>query len=207
MKLNEFQLEKGKNLPVIFLLVLPLLSCQHSEHRAQTLKTKIDKSVSVGGNQKIGIKEGLLVYQKKVLINEELRQLQNRVYELEDKVYGNQKYGSQGLYGNLKQCKRKISLKQYGGDGKLKWIEPPERVTKKEEKWKIGLSEKEQIVGVSEDFLKNRLKRFREYKNVLQKREEEYREKIEICEAEFQSRLYEIEKNKQINTSHHQSKD
>ncbi len=63
-----------------------------------------------------------------------------------------------------------------------------DRITDKEEEWKIGVDEKQKVVGVSEEFLKDRIARFQEYKRILQKREEEYQDKVDICKAELKSR-------------------
>jgi hypothetical protein len=136
----------------------------------------------------VGVKEGNMIVQRKTLMSEELRKLQYDVYELEDHVYGNAKYGSKGLYGVLKDCRKSLSDKKNGGTGKLSWTEPIDRVTDKEEDWKIGLDEKNKVVGVSEEYLKDRIERFREYKRVLMKREEEYQDKVDICKAELRSR-------------------
>lgn len=129
-----------------------------------------------------------MVVQKKVMMNEELRKLQYEVYELEDRVYGNRKYGSLGLYGVLRECRLQLSDTKNGGDGKLKWTEPIDRVTEKEEEFKIGLDEEKKLVGVSEEFLADRIKRFKGYKSVLDKRQDEYEEKVAICKAELKSK-------------------
>jgi len=120
-------------------------------------------------------------------MNEELRKIQYEVYELEDRVYGNRKYGSLGLYGVLRDCKLQLSDTNNGGDGKLKWTEPIDRVTDKEEDFKIGLDEEKKLVGVSEEFLADRIKRFKGYQNLLNKRQDEYEEKVSICKAELKA--------------------
>ncbi len=171
------------------LMCILLVGCASNPNRAKNIDTSMDH-VEKLGEEKIGVKNGNLVVQKKVEMNEELRRLQNEVYESEDHVYGNRKYGSQGLYGALKQCRLKLSNKEYGGDGKLMWTEPLDRVTDKEEEWTVGLDEKEKIVGVSEEFLRDRMSRFRGYKNTLIKRQDEYEEKLQICDAELASRIH-----------------
>ena len=171
--------------------VLLGVGCSTNPHKAEKIETKMDKSSDVSGGEKVGIKDGNLVVQKKVKMNEELRRLQNEVYSLEDRVYGNRKYGSKGLYGTLKSCRLKLTSKEMGGDGKLMWTEPIDRVTDKEEEFQIGIDEKDKIVGISEEFLKDRIKRFRDYKRVLQKRQDEYEEKIDICDAAVRSKEYE----------------
>jgi hypothetical protein len=171
-------------------------SCASNPNKARDIETKMDKSANISGDTNLGIKDGNLVVQKKVMMNEELRRLQNEVYQTEDKVYGNRNYGSLGLYGALRECKKKVSSKDMGGDGKLTWTEPIDRVTDKEDEWDVGIDEQKKIVGVSEEFLKDRIKRFKEYKRVLDKREDEYTEKLEICDAEVASRKHDMDKTK-----------
>jgi len=170
------------------LFALNFLACSSNPHKAEQIDTKIEKSDKISGDRELGVKDGNMVVQRKTLMSEELRDLQYEVYSLEDRVYGNTKYGSNGLYGNLKDCKKKLSDKRTGGDGKLIWTEPIDRVTDKEEEFKIGLDENDKVVGVSEEFLKDRLKRFREYKRILIKRQDEYQDKLDICKQDVKSR-------------------
>ncbi|MCX7977857.1 MAG: hypothetical protein N2578_02515 [Bdellovibrionaceae bacterium] len=168
-------------------LPLAFTACSSNPHKAQKLDTKIENAEQVTGDTKLGIKDGEMIVQQKVLMNEELRRLQYEVYELEDRVYGTRKLGSKGLYGVLKDCRNQLSDPANGGDGKLKWTEPIDRVTDKEEEFNIGLDEKNKLVGISEEYLKDRIARFKKYKSILQKREDEYEEKVEICRAQLKA--------------------
>lgn len=159
-----------------------LVGCKTNPNKAVKLDTEMTKEQDLG-DEKIGIKDGNLVVQKKTAMNEELRRIQYEVYELEDRVYGNRKYGSKGLYGALKACREETVSKKNGGDGKLIWTEPVDRVTDKEDEFNIGVDEKDKIVAVSEEFLKDRIKRFDGYRRTLLKRQDEYEEKLEICDA------------------------
>lgn len=170
------------------LLTWSLAGCSSNPHKAEEIDTKIDSKGQITGDTTVGVKDGNMVVQKKVLMNEELRRLQNEVYELEDRVYGNRKYGSKGLYGVLKDCRSEVTSKAMGGTGKLQFTEPIDRVTDKEEEYKVGLDDKKQLIGVSEEFLKDRIERFKQYKLVLQKRQDEYEDKVEICKNELKSR-------------------
>ncbi len=165
-----------------------MMGCKTNPHKAEKIETEMEKSADVSGGEKIGVKDGNLVVQKKVAMNEELRRIQYEVFELEDRVYGNRKYGSKGLYGALKGCREEITSKKYGGDGKLIWTEPMDRVTDKEDEFNVGIDEKEKIVGVSEEFLKDRIARFKGYKATLIKRQDEYEEKLEICDADLRAK-------------------
>ena len=174
-------------LPLIALAGL-LAACSHNPNKAEKIDTKIEKSDMVSGDTAVGVKEGNMVVQKKVAMNEELRVLQNDVYELEDRVYGNRKYGSLGLYGVLKDCRMQLADKDNGGSGKLMFTEPIDRVTDKDDDFKMGLDEKDKLVGVSEEMLMDRISRFRGYRSTLQKRQDEYEEKVAICKNELKAK-------------------
>jgi len=193
--LGSSQAEGGKMKQslVIGLALTFLAGCASNPNKAKKIETEIEKGEKVSGDTQLGVKEGNLIVQKKVLMNEDLRRLQNEVYSLEDRVYGNRDYKSEGLYGTLKKCRAQLSSKKYGGDGKVAWTEPIDRVTDKEEKYTVGIDEKDKIVGVSEEFLMDRINRFKGYKQVLMKREDEYVEKLEVCDAELEARKHDLE--------------
>jgi len=174
-----------------------VLGCSSNPHKAEKIETKIEQSQNISGDENVGINaKGNMVVQKKVHMNEELRRLQYEVYELEDRVYGNRRYGSRGLYGTLKGCREQLSKKENGGDGKLIWTEPIDRVTEKEDEFQIGIDEQNKLVGVSEEFLRDRIQRFRGYKTVLMKRQDEYEDKLSICRTELASRKFDADKAK-----------
>lgn len=169
--------------------VVLVSGCASKKHQAEKLETEMKRSETISGDTSLGVnKDGDMIVQQKVLMNEEVRKLQYDVYGLEDRVYGNRKYGSLGLYGVLRDCKYQITDPKNGGDGKLQWTEPMDRVTDKEDEFKIGIDEKDKLVGVSEEFLKDRILRFKGYKKVLQQREDEYEDKVQICKAELRAR-------------------
>lgn len=182
---------RSLRLAIGLLSLSSLLACSTNPHKAEQVDTTIEKSTVVSGDTAVGVKDGNMIVQRKVLMSEELRRLQNEVYEMEDHVYGNRKYGSLGLYGVLKECRTQLADKANGGTGKLQWTEPMDRITDKEEEMKVGLDDKEQLIGVSEEMLKDRIERFRKYKLVLQKRQDEYEDKVAICKNDLKNRKYE----------------
>jgi hypothetical protein len=179
-------------------LLLSVVGCSSKEHKAEKIETKIENQAAIDSAENVGVnKDGNMIVQKKVAMNEELRRMQNEVYSLEDRVYGNRKYNSDGLYGALKACRAKVSSKDMGGNGKVQFTEKAERITDKEDTWSVGLDDKKKIVGVSEEFLKDRLVRFKEHKDLLMKREDEYKEKLEICDAELAEREHQLKEKKE----------
>jgi hypothetical protein len=170
-------------------LILCLAACSHNPNKAEKIDTAMKSEGTVTG-ETVGIKDGNMVIQRKTLLTEELRDIQYEVYGLEEQVYGNEAFKTLGLYGVLKDCRLQLTDKHNGGDGKLIWTEPLDRVTSKEEEFKIGVDEHDKLVAVSEEFIKDRIARFREYKSLLTKRQTEYQQKVDICTAELNSRKY-----------------
>ena len=73
-------------------LVLFLGGCSTNPNKAEKVETEMQSKGKVK-DENVGIKDGNMVVQKKTLMSEELRRLQYEVYELEDRVYGNRKFG------------------------------------------------------------------------------------------------------------------
>jgi hypothetical protein len=162
-----------------------ILAACASKHKATEIDTKVEDTSPVSPDGVIGVKDGNMVYQKKVMMNEQLRTLELDVYNLEAKVYGGPRYlDNRGLYGVLRDCRVELSEPKNGGDGKLLWTEKREYVTQENDFTSMGL-DKKKIVGVSEEYLKDRLERFGGYRKVLQDRQEEYETKVKVCELEL----------------------
>lgn len=173
-----------------FALVL-CVGCASNPNKAKDLDTSIEKSESINDHSSIGVKDGNMIYQKKVMISEELRNLQIRTHEMEASVYGGPRYlDNRGYWGVLKDCREKISLLE---DGKLKWTEKREYVIPESDKVIIGIDEKGKIAGLTEEYLNDRLTRYREYKSILEARSEDLQEKIATCKMELKSKQKEKE--------------
>lgn len=173
---------------VVLVFAIVLAGCASNPNKAQELDTQISNAANVSGTQQVGVKDGNMVVMDKTQMSERLRDLQNTVFALEDKVYGTRKLNTLGLYGDLKSCQRRMASRQYGGSGNMVWAEPLDRVTDKEEEFKVGLNEKKELIGMSEEFLKDRLSRFQGYKTILQKRADEFESQIEACKSTLASR-------------------
>lgn len=180
--------QMSKYVAITSFLVLAATACSSNPNKAEKIDTKMKSEQKLSPDETLGVKNGDMIVQKKVAMNDELRRLQYEVYELEDRIYGNKKYGSKGLYGALKDCKAEAASKKYGGNGKLSFTEAVDRVTDKEDEWNIGIDEQDKLVGITEEFLKDRLARFQKYRQVYLKREGEYEEKLEICDADLKAK-------------------
>jgi hypothetical protein len=176
------------NLILTIFAILSIVACRSNPNKAEKIETKMQQASTVTGSQQVGVKKDEMVVMDKVQMSEKMRDLQNEVYGLEDKTYGTRKLGSLGLYGELKSCRRKLASRQYGGTGNMVWTEPLDRVTDKEEDMKMGLDEKQDLVGVKEEYLRDRVARFVGYKQILQKRADEFQSEIEQCKSELATR-------------------
>lgn len=178
------QREVGGPMNRLILFTLFLTACSSNPHKAEKIDTKVDLSQMVATDQVIGVKDGNMIVQKKVMMGEELRRLQNEAYELEAKVYGGPRYlDNEGLWGAVRKCYIEAADSRNGGDGKLRPMsERREYVIPENDGTKIGLDEKDEIVGISEEFLKDRIDRYQTYRTVLRQREDEYTEKLQVCQ-------------------------
>jgi len=173
---------------LLFLAMAFVAGCKSNPNKAENVQTNLDAQAGVSGTQTLGLKKGEMVVMDKAVMTEKLRDLQNAVYSLEDQVYGTRKLNTLGLYGELKSCQRRMASRQFGGSGNMVWTEPLDRVTDKEEEFKIGMDEKKELVGVSEEYLRDRVMRFQGYKTILQKRSDEFTSQIESCKSSLASK-------------------
>lgn len=168
------------------------IGCASNPHKAVELNTKVDLAAQAGNNQLVGVKNGEMIVQRKVLMSEELRLLQNDAYNLEAHVYGGTRYfDNNGLWGSLRMCRQKTAIHE---DGKLAWQEPREYVIPSYEDSTLGIDESKNIVGVEEEYLKDRIARFRKYKDILESRKTEYENKIAVCETNLKYTVTQSEK-------------
>lgn len=171
---------------VLVVLALLFISACASKHKAKDIDTAVDMSAPVRADSVVGVKGGDMVYQRKVEMNEELRRLELDVYDLEAKVLGGSRYlDNRGLYGVLRDCRVALGDVNNSGDGKIRWTEKREYVTPDDDYSSIGVEDKKRIVGVSEEFLKDRLERFKNYKRILETRQDEYETKVKMCQLEL----------------------
>lgn len=160
--------------------------CKSNPHKAEELDMKTEQESVVAGAEKLGVNaDGDMVYQRKVMMAEEVRKLQNDVNEMEDKVYGTRKYNTKGLHGKYAECLRKLKADQKADLPKL---DKAERWADKNEDLNIGIDKDEKkLAGVTEEKLKDRIAKFQEYRRVLQDREDEYSDQIKTCEERRKS--------------------
>jgi hypothetical protein len=160
-----------------------LSACSSNPHKASELNTKIEKAENAGQGAVIGVKDGNMVYQKKVLLGEELRTLTVNARELEAKLYGGPRYfDNNGMIGALKNCRAKLATAK--GE-KLQWTERRDYVIPDGEDLKMGFDEKGALTGLTEEFLKDRLDRYKGYQKILTQRIDDMDEKIASCNSQL----------------------
>lgn len=180
-----------KYLSLLILLPLFMVACSSTPSHEEQSKvhdlseTQLEQSKDISGGDKVGIRENTFKVQRKVQLAEELRDLENEVYGMEYEIYGNRKYGTKGLYGAYRDCSAEVNSIKYGGSGKMKPIEKKDRVIKEDHKFKFGVDKNGDLIGVSEEYLSERIERFKKYKDLLVKRLDEYETKVRICENDL----------------------
>jgi hypothetical protein len=161
--------------------MLLLAACATNPNKAVNLDTRVDNMTTMSQDSVIGVKGGNMVYQKKVILGEVLHNIQIEAYQAEATLYGGPRYyDNRGLIGALKECKEETSVLS---DGKIQWTEKRDYVIPEYESIKMGLDETGLLAGVTEEFLRDRIDRFREYKTNLNNRTDAMNEKIAECKV------------------------
>ncbi len=178
-----------------------ILGCANP-NKAEKIETKGEKMKAIGDNTSVGLnKKGEMISRKKVEMADHLQQLQRKVYTLEEEVYGNDEMGNKGKWGTLKECMKQANSKELGGDGKIHPSPEKRQVTKRESQLKIGLDEQGNLVGISDEYLKDRIERFNGYEEILQKDKDFYDEKIQICQALIAEKTFDAKTVAKLNSA------
>lgn len=152
-------------------------------NKAKELDTKIEKVTDLTSDQKVGIKDGNMIYQQKQILGEELRKLESNVSMNEDRVLGNRKYQSFGLWGELRDCKNSLAKKLGQTPEKMS---PPERLSDKIEPLNMGIDKNEQkLASIKEEMLYDRMKKYQDYLIELQKKEDQYEQELSVCKSQL----------------------
>ena len=163
-----------------------LVACSSNPHKAEEIKTELDKKEDAGAGLTMGLNEkGEMVTSQKQKLVDYLKGLQSEVYELESEIYGQEKYGRKGLWGSLRDCLDEARSKKRGGDGKAAAVPKKTVLTLKEDSNfnKIGFDEKAQLVGVKEEYLLDRSKRFENYKENYLKQKDDFEDQLRACKT------------------------
>lgn len=168
------------NLLCIFLF---LAGCASNPNKPEETSTVLDKAQPVSSDTQLGLNEkGEVVTSRKVTLAQQLIGLQKAVYELEYEIYGNKDLGRKGLYGILRRC--------LDEGNELKRLPPRTILTAGEDdiRGKMLLDEEEKLVNVKEEFFLERIKRFEGYKDSYERQQEDFDERIRICEHDLKKK-------------------
>ena len=168
-----------------FLVILSLFTaCSSNPNKAEKLETEVEGAEEISAGRTMGKNDdNELITMRKVKLADYVRNLEKEVYELESDLYGDD-YGNKGKWGVLESCLTEENSAELGGEGT--YVKMPEKavLTDREDKFqKIGYDEKKQLVAISTDYLKERIRRFENYKATYKKRRDWYETQIKICQA------------------------
>ena len=159
------------------------VGCASNPHKAEELDMSIKNETILSPASSIGVKEGNMIFQRKYKLGEELRAVEIQAYEAESTLYGGPRYyDNRGLIGVLKECRYEMAQMN---DGKLLWSEKRDYVIPEYEDMQMGLDDKGKLAGLTEEFLKDRIERFKGYKDALVQRTEAMQLKIDMCQSEL----------------------
>ena len=160
-----------------------------NRNKADIIDTNMEhkSEISNSNGESVGVRDKEFVLQKKKNLAEALRSLEEKVRELDDRVYGTREYETYGLWGQLRNCRDHLKEKKSDFDAG-----PVERMSDSDYllNWKGNSDAKagiekssSQLVALSEEDLDDHIKKLNKAKSKLESKEDEIREKISQCKA------------------------
>ena len=140
-------------------------------------------------NETIGEKNGGIVIQKKMSLEEDMTRVRDQINDAENSIYGSSRQDPGGMWLKLKECRKKIADARLGGNGVPDAMEKWEKISTTDPDLKYRVEDKKKVVAVSEEQLEDRLSHMKNVKNILDRRYEEYKDKLDACEDRYASNL------------------
>lgn len=170
-----------KKKSLLLFAVFCFVGCaSNKKEEIPVIDTKLNQGQNLGGDSQVGQNSsGAMVYQEKSNVLQNLVNLENEVMLLQDEVYGTEKYKSKGLFGKVKDCRKKQALKT----GEMKYI-PEKTIVMDEDQPKVGIEAgTQQYISWTEEKISDRTKRFQGYKQKFLDIREELEDFLEKCEV------------------------
>lgn len=155
-----------------------------TENFDKTLNVKTDDK-----GESVGLKGDKVMVKKKVYLEEQLYKLKSDIEDLELTVYGKSKRDAGGIYEALRDCRGRMADPRIGGTGKPEPMEKWEKVSDTDEEFKYKADKQDNMIGYSEEELDTRITRYQKTKKVLEQKYEDYKDKVESCEAKYRTQL------------------
>jgi TolA-binding protein len=147
-------------------------------------------NTSTGDNrEQVGVRDDKVVVQKRVYLEEQLWTLKSEVDDLQRTVYGKSRTDQGGLYAALKDCRVRLADPRLGATGKSEPMEKWQNVTAQDEQFFFKADKKNNLVGVSEEALDDRLQRYQKHQRLLTDQYDAFKDKLDSCEENYKTAL------------------
>ncbi len=179
--------------PLIALSALALTGCGSKEKKVSMDEPeKLEREYvnkTDARNETVGEKDGSIVIQKKMSLEEDMARVRDAINDAESSIYGSSRQDPGGMWLKLKECRKKVSDARLGGNGVPEAMEKWEKISATDPELKYRVEGKKKVVAVSEEQLEDRLGHMKNVKNILDRRYEEFKDKLDACEDRYASNL------------------
>jgi hypothetical protein len=175
-----------KNLALSLSTLLFLISgCKSNPNKVTDLESPVKQTEIVSAQESIGVNaDGMMVYQRKVRLAEELRRLQNEVSDLEDHLWGTRAYKTTGLIGQYQSCRNKLPKTEQSNFSAYSAGTRPSESIEDAANFKAGVdTQKDKLALITEEKIADRILRLKTTRQQLQSKEDELIEKLNACRA------------------------
>lgn len=175
------------HLIALAVLLAGLTSCSSNQGPGELDKTY---NTSTGDNrEKVGLRDDKVVVQKRVYLEEQLWSLKSEVDDLQHTIYGKSRTDQGGLYAALKDCRQRVSDPRVGGVGKPDPMEKWQDITSEDEQFFFKADKNNNLVGVSEEALDDRIQRYKKHQRMLTQMYDTFKDKVDTCEETYRTSL------------------
>lgn len=139
--------------------------------------------------ERVGVRGDKIVVQKNVYLEEELSKIKDKIDDLDNSLYGQSRKDPGGLWLGLQTCRKHIADPRIGGNGVPEPMEKWEKVSTTEPDYDYRVDSKKNVVAVSEEELGAKIANLKKVHNILERRYEDFKVKLENCQSHYQSAL------------------
>jgi hypothetical protein len=172
-------------------LFLVVVGCSHSKVSTDEPE-KMDKilnSETGDRGEKVGVRGDNIVVQKRVYLEEELAKIKDNIDDLENSIYGQSLRDPGGLWLGLQDCRKHLADPRIGGNSAPEPQEKWEKISQGDPDYDYRVDNKKNVVAVSEQELGAKIANLKKTRNILERRYEEMKTKLESCQSRYQTAL------------------
>lgn len=165
---------------VTFAILFLVVSCSSQQPNILKSDQPIETPINFTGDGQMGFRDGKVVIQKRIYLEERLTQLAYEAKELSRLA--------EFYFDKLKSCQERLADPRIGGNGKV-YLTKLERRNFEPALRYVHDKDKNSVVAVAEEELSSRITRLEKERDILHAERFSFEDKNEECESQYRAAL------------------